>query len=113
MLLNFKVSRIDEALSEYIDEERREARAFAPEAVSGASQVYRKCPQCNQDLILRRKKDNVGFFFSCMGYPECKVAIWLPATVKRVEIDTSTCPTVSPTLRINIVHTNIRIILFF
>jgi DNA topoisomerase-3 len=42
-------------------------------------------------MTLRRKKDNGPFFFSCMGFPDCKTAVWLPATVQFVEIDAQKC----------------------
>lgn len=33
-------------------------------------------------------------FFSCMGFPQCKASVWLPASVVRVEIDAEPCPRV-------------------
>lgn len=87
---------MDEALSEfYADEERQEARNFVPDTGVDGTSTYRKCPQCNLDMTLRRKKDNAGFFFSCMGFPDCKTAIWLPNTVQEVEIVAQTCNSVS------------------
>jgi DNA topoisomerase-3 len=61
-----------------------------PEGGPDANLPYRKCPACNLDMTLRRRKDN-GFFFSCMGFPECKTAVWLPAAVQQVEVDAEKC----------------------
>ncbi|XP_070500540.1 DNA topoisomerase 3-alpha [Chironomus tepperi] len=44
-----------------------------------------KCPKCQTEaVIIRKKKDNTGSFFSCQGYPTCKHAIWLSMNVKDV-----------------------------
>lgn len=74
----------------FFNEERQEAPPMIPEGGPDANLPYRKCPACNLDMTLRRKKDN-GFFFSCMGFPECKTAVWLPAAVQRVEVDAEKC----------------------
>jgi len=89
------VIRIDDALAEYFPEERQPAADFPPDGGPGnANQVYRKCPLCNSDMVLRRKKDSTMLFFSCMGFPQCKASVWLPASVVRVEIDAEPCPRV-------------------
>lgn len=86
---------MDEAISEFIPEERQEARNFASEVgPDGGSKIYRKCPACNSDMVLRQKKDNTGFFISCLGYPQCKNALWLPSTIQQLEIDQQTCSVV-------------------
>lgn len=92
-----QVNKIDEALSEYIDEARQVAREMVPDAAAAnghADAKYRQCPQCSLDMVLRKKKDNQGFFFTCVGFPECKTAIWLPSTVLSVDIDPQTCRSV-------------------
>ena len=99
MIFNVKqslqVTKIDEALSEFLPEERQEARNFASDlGPDGANQVYRKCPSCHSDMVLRQKRDNTGYFISCMGYPQCKSAVWMPSTVHQLEIDTQTCSVV-------------------
>lgn len=106
----FQVAKIDNALAEYLNEERQEAQNFTSETGS-LNPVYRKCPSCNLDMNLRRKKDNVGFYISCMGYPQCKVALWLPNTVQNVAIEETRCPSVIKTFRtfikvilINLLH---------
>ena len=46
---NWQVTRIDDALAEYIDEDRQETKTNFPDAGHGAraQTVYRKCPNCN------------------------------------------------------------------
>lgn len=51
-----------------------------------------KCPKCNKHhMCLRAKKDNNGYFFTCMGRPECTHAIWLADVIKEIKV-TNDCP---------------------
>jgi DNA topoisomerase III len=92
-----QLEKIDQALSTYINEQPREARTLHAGSDGQPAAKYCTCPQCQLDMILRRKKGDQnqvgGFFMSCMGYPQCKSAIWLPNTVRAVEMDPRTCPT--------------------
>lgn len=42
-------------------------------------------------MSLRAKKDNKGFFFSCLGRPECNHAIWLPDIIKEIKVLEQNC----------------------
>lgn len=44
-------------------------------------------------MSLRAKKDNNGFFFTCLGRPECNHAIWLPDIIKEIKADDQDCTT--------------------
>ncbi|KAM9098574.1 DNA topoisomerase 3-alpha [Sarcophilus harrisii] len=86
-------NKLDEALSQYFGEmatavEQEELYPAMPETI-------RKCPQCNKDMVLKRKK-NGGFYISCMGYPDCRKAIWFPDSVLEVSKDESVCPVCKP-----------------
>ncbi|XP_031624224.1 DNA topoisomerase 3-alpha isoform X2 [Contarinia nasturtii] len=51
-----------------------------------------KCPKCNKYyMCLRAKKDNNGFFFTCMGKPECTHVIWLADVIKEIKIENNEC----------------------
>ncbi|KAG9279931.1 DNA topoisomerase 3-alpha [Astyanax mexicanus] len=89
-----KAKKLDEALSnylgqaqEYTEQEEQELEMPLP---------VRKCPQCNRDMVLRKRKDSTGKFLSCLGYPACKAAVWFPDTVLEVSRDDSVCPTCRP-----------------
>ncbi|XP_072531015.1 DNA topoisomerase 3-alpha [Salminus brasiliensis] len=89
-----KAKKLDEALSnylgqaqEYTEQEEQELEMPLP---------VRKCPQCNRDMVLKKRKDSTGKFLSCMGYPACKAAVWFPDTVLEVSRDDSVCPTCRP-----------------
>ncbi|XP_048465675.1 DNA topoisomerase 3-alpha [Rhincodon typus] len=40
--------------------------------------------------------DTVVYYLSCMGYPNCKSAVWFPDSVLEVSRDDSICPTCKP-----------------
>ncbi|KAG1968494.1 DNA topoisomerase 3-alpha [Pimephales promelas] len=89
-----KAKKLDEALSNYLGpaqeitvEEQGEMEMPLP---------VRKCPQCNCDMVLKRKKDSTGMLLSCMGFPACKAAVWFPDTVLEVSRDESICSTCRP-----------------
>lgn len=42
-------------------------------------------------MSLRAKKENKGFFFSCLGRPECNHAIWLADIIKEIKVLEQDC----------------------
>lgn len=51
-----------------------------------------KCPKCKKHhMCLRSKKDNNGFFFTCLGKPECIHVIWLADVIKEVRVHENEC----------------------
>ncbi|CAO1358137.1 unnamed protein product [Diamesa tonsa] len=59
-----------------------------------------KCPKCHdQSMVIKQKKDNTGSYISCMGFPECKNAVWLPEDVKEITASEEFCRICSPTNR--------------
>lgn len=42
-------------------------------------------------MSLRSKKDNKGFFLTCLGRPECDHAIWLADVIKEVKVLEQNC----------------------
>lgn len=52
-----------------------------------------KCPKCKKyHMCLRQKRDNSGFFFTCLGKPECTHVIWLADVIKEIKIHENECP---------------------
>uniref|UniRef100_A0A8D0L3H9 DNA topoisomerase n=1 Tax=Sphenodon punctatus TaxID=8508 RepID=A0A8D0L3H9_SPHPU len=88
-----KANKLDEALSQYFGE----VTQVAPqEEMYPATPIpIRKCPHCNNDMVLKSKK-NGGFYLSCMGYPGCRSAVWFPDSVLEVSKDESVCPVCKP-----------------
>ncbi|XP_074063752.1 DNA topoisomerase 3-alpha isoform X2 [Macrotis lagotis] len=86
-------NKLDEALSQYFGEM---ATAVGQEEIYPAMPaVIKKCPECNKDMVLKRKK-NGGFYLGCMGYPDCRKAIWFPESVLEASKDESVCPVCKP-----------------
>ncbi|XP_003465949.1 DNA topoisomerase 3-alpha isoform X1 [Cavia porcellus] len=88
-----KAKKLDEALSQYFGEgtetlQQEEIYPAMPEPIL-------KCPQCNKDLVLKTKKSG-GFYLSCTGFPECRLAMWFPDSVLEVSRDGSVCPVCQP-----------------
>lgn len=52
------------------------------------------CPSCSNDMVLKKKKDNKGWYISCVGFPSCKTVCWLPSSVLDVKVMGETCQNV-------------------
>lgn len=51
-----------------------------------------KCPKCKKyHMSLRAKKDNNGFFLTCLGRPECNHAIWFADVIKEIKVHDQDC----------------------
>ncbi|NWY02920.1 TOP3A topoisomerase, partial [Nothoprocta ornata] len=88
-----RANKLDEALAQYFGQgteiaEQEEVYPAMPVSI-------RKCPQCNNDMVLKTKR-NGGFYLSCMGYPACKTAVWFPDFVLDVARDESVCAVCKP-----------------
>lgn len=88
-----KAKKLDEALSQYFGEGAEVAQQEAIYPV--VPEPIRKCPQCNKDMVLKTKKSG-GFYLSCMGFPECRTAVWFPDSVLEARRDESVCPVCQP-----------------
>ncbi|XP_062444554.1 DNA topoisomerase 3-alpha isoform X2 [Rhea pennata] len=88
-----RANKLDQALAQYFGQATEIAEQ---EEVYPAMPVsIRKCPQCNNDMVLKTRK-NGGFYLSCMGYPACKTAVWFPDFVLDVAKDESVCAVCKP-----------------
>ncbi|XP_035195608.1 DNA topoisomerase 3-alpha [Oxyura jamaicensis] len=88
-----RANKLDQALAQYFGEATEIAEQ---EEVYPAMPVpIRKCPQCNNDMVLKTKR-NGGFYLSCTGYPACKAAVWFPDFVLDVAKDESICAECRP-----------------
>lgn len=53
-----------------------------------------KCPRCNRfNMAVRSKKDNAGYYITCMGKPTCNHVIWLTDVIKEIKVLDTECPT--------------------
>lgn len=52
-----------------------------------------KCPRCNRfNMAVRSKKDNAGYYITCMGKPTCNHIIWLNDLIKEIKVQDTDCP---------------------
>eukprot|EP01124_Arcella_intermedia_P015794 TRINITY_DN22374_c0_g1_i1.p1 TRINITY_DN22374_c0_g1~~TRINITY_DN22374_c0_g1_i1.p1 ORF type:complete len:584 (+),score=182.22 TRINITY_DN22374_c0_g1_i1:119-1753(+) len=58
---------------------------------TGAALPLFPCPQCSKNMVLKKKKDNKGFFISCEGFPNCSKSLWLPKELTTAEATTTIC----------------------
>ncbi|KAK3091602.1 hypothetical protein FSP39_021083 [Pinctada imbricata] len=81
--------KIDQALSQYLGE----AKNLTTEEILDqmAALPVKKCPNCGQDMLLKTKKDGKGYYIGCMGYPDCRNAIWMPDFVLEAEVTDQHC----------------------
>ncbi|XP_040046207.2 DNA topoisomerase 3-alpha [Gasterosteus aculeatus] len=89
-----KAKKLDEALSQYLGAAQEIAEAEQQDMEMPLP--VRKCPNCRQDMVLKKKREGNGKYLSCSGYPACKTAVWFPDTVLEVSRDDSICPTCQP-----------------
>lgn len=86
--------KIDIALSEYFN--------VTPNAVLQEENIttftpIMKCPKChNGDIVHRRKKDNTGYYLSCLSYPECRAIMWLPQILENIIVTNQDCQQCHP-----------------
>ncbi|XP_070580775.1 DNA topoisomerase 3-alpha-like [Ptychodera flava] len=88
-----KANRLDEALSEYFGE----AHQYTADEIqhSDISMPVRPCPHCNKAMVIKSKKDG-GQMLSCTGFPDCKTAVWFPASVEKASLEDSICSQCQP-----------------
>jgi ssDNA-binding Zn-finger/Zn-ribbon topoisomerase 1 len=42
-------------------------------------------------MVLRNRREGSGKFIGCMGYPDCRNAVWFPGNVEAVELSGEFC----------------------
>lgn len=89
-----KAKKLDEALSPYLGE--AQAITEVEQQDMELPLPVRKCPSCNRDMVIKKKREGNSKYLSCTGYPACKNAVWFPEVVLEVQRDESVCPTCRP-----------------
>ncbi|KAL6551905.1 DNA topoisomerase 3-alpha [Orobanche gracilis] len=58
--------------------------------------IVRKCDLCQEsDMVLKKKPDG-NFMVGCLGFPQCRNAVWLPGPISEATVTTNICSTCSP-----------------
>ncbi|OVA03617.1 DNA topoisomerase [Macleaya cordata] len=59
-------------------------------------EVVRQCAVCQEsDMVLKRKPDG-NFMVGCLGYPQCRNVVWLPASISEATVTTQVCNSCNP-----------------
>lgn len=91
----FKISMeranlIDNALADYFDEQPTKIQELENNFPSQDIAIF-KCPKCGLDMTLKDRKQGMGKYIGCIGYPTCNNVIWFPQYIEDVEITDNIC----------------------
>lgn len=81
---------IDASLANRLNDRPQEVH----ETIINQQEEYRpvlKCPKCGNDMVLREKRNGDGKYISCVGFPDCKNAVWLSASIQSIEVLNQSC----------------------
>ncbi|KAJ9580304.1 hypothetical protein L9F63_004020 [Diploptera punctata] len=93
-----QAAKIDQALAQYLEETAQEPTQVQAAELPSDVPVL-KCASCGLDMVLRNKRDGSGKYIGCMGFPNCRNAIWLPSVVEEVELSGESCPHCGPNVQ--------------
>ncbi|XP_054821592.1 DNA topoisomerase 3-alpha isoform X2 [Prosopis cineraria] len=71
---------------------------------SGSNEIHaageviavRPCGLCREsDMVLKKNRDG-NFMVGCLGFPQCRNAVWLPRSVSEATVTTNICNSCSP-----------------
>jgi DNA topoisomerase-3 len=85
-----QAEKIDQALGHYLQETAQVPPPVQAEEQT-VNQTVLKCPSCGMDMVLRSRQEGTGKFISCMGYPDCRNALWFPGNVEDMELSGESC----------------------
>ncbi|KAJ1401236.1 Zinc finger, CCHC-type [Sesbania bispinosa] len=64
--------------------------------VHATGEVVRRCGLCQEsDMVLRKNRDG-NYMVGCLGFPQCRNAVWLPGSVSEAVVTTNTCNFCTP-----------------
>ncbi|RDY10657.1 DNA topoisomerase 3-alpha, partial [Mucuna pruriens] len=59
-------------------------------------EIVRRCGLCQEsDMVLKKNRDG-NFMVGCLGFPQCRNAVWLPGSVSEAVVTTNTCNFCTP-----------------
>jgi DNA topoisomerase-3 len=90
LLMFEQAEKIDQALGHYLQETAQELPPIQTEEQT-VNQTVLKCPSCGMDMVLRNRREGTGKFITCMGYPDCRNAVWFLGIVEDVELSGESC----------------------
>lgn len=91
------VEKLDDAMSRYFGQPS--LQNVVDEMLPTVAPVVLDCA-CKAGIALKTKRDGSGFYLSCRSYPDCKVAVWLPNSVKQATVVDEYCQDVEQKITI-------------
>lgn len=90
-----RMNQLEEKLAHRIEEQRIAVQNNVNTLPTDNFRPVLKCPKCDFDMIVKKRKNEAGMYVTCTGFPQCRNAIWLPAFVENIEVLNDTCENVS------------------
>ncbi|XP_027335440.1 DNA topoisomerase 3-alpha isoform X2 [Abrus precatorius] len=73
----------------------RSSRAGGDE-LHATGEIVRRCGLCQEsDMVLKKNRDG-NFMVGCLGFPQCRNAVWLPGSVSEAVVTTNVCNSCTP-----------------
>ncbi|XP_057419211.1 DNA topoisomerase 3-alpha isoform X2 [Lotus japonicus] len=81
-----------EAMSIFFQRSNRSAG----DELHATGEVVRRCGLCQEsDMVLKKNRDG-NFMVGCLGFPQCRNAVWLPGSVSEAAVTTNPCNFCTP-----------------
>ncbi|XP_022774853.1 DNA topoisomerase 3-alpha isoform X2 [Durio zibethinus] len=61
-----------------------------------AGEVVRQCGLCQESSMVLKKNLDGNFMVGCLGFPQCRNAIWLPGSVLEATVTSNICSSCNP-----------------
>ncbi|XP_007048480.2 PREDICTED: DNA topoisomerase 3-alpha isoform X2 [Theobroma cacao] len=61
-----------------------------------AGEVVRQCGLCRESSMVLKKNRDGNFMVGCLGFPQCRNAIWLPGSVLEAAVTSNICGSCNP-----------------
>ncbi|KAJ4839793.1 DNA topoisomerase 3-alpha, partial [Turnera subulata] len=92
--MRFSPTNLGEALVMGYDDMGRDRSSEDDNNAPG--EIVRPCGLCREsNMVLKRNRDG-NFMVGCLGYPQCRNAIWLPGPVLEATVTTNICNSCTP-----------------
>ncbi|PIA13720.1 DNA topoisomerase 3-alpha [Coemansia reversa NRRL 1564] len=88
-----QVERLEQALSRCLDEQplNNGNGGWTPTSATPGGEEVCRCPTCRNGSLNLRSKASGGWMIGCSLYPQCKRAIWIPASVTSISVSSEIC----------------------
>ncbi|KAJ2769003.1 DNA topoisomerase 3-alpha, partial [Coemansia nantahalensis] len=88
-----QVDRLEQALSRCLGEQPLDGAGggWTPGAADAVAEEVCRCPGCANGTLSLRSRANGGWMIGCSLYPQCRRAVWVPASVSAISVSPEGC----------------------